>query len=312
MRVGYFGYFVKDRNTDDKYLVDLRRFFRDFAASADVEFKSQFRYGGESILLQLLDQATNTYLFVQSRDLELVKRIQRRNLSADDIGAIIGANNGIGFASYVVVGKNWISFACRVLSPRQTAFSHFVNSLFQALGLEFDFVLRTLQNELGREVAETFDKVGRINIQVNTDSPFLQYVADFFTGGDGEELVDVQELHVSIVPKRSRKSDLSETLNEVIDRVPDEGLESLTARARLEATDKMSDMYIYGAGAIRDFVFVDYESAVPNALRDKRRVNTKLKEKLEEFRADDEFEADATARGLGISWARAYGSRVDR
>ena len=312
MRVGYFGYFVIDRGTDQRYMVDLRKFFREFAASADVGFKSQFKYSGESLVLQLLDEPTNTYLFVQARDLELVKRIQRRNLSADDIRAIIGANNGIGFASYVVVGKNWVSFACRVLSPRHTAFSHFVNSLFQALDLNFDFVLRTLQDELGREVAGTFDKVGRINIQVNTRSPLLQYVADFFTGGDAEELVDVEELHISIVPKRSRKADLSETLNEVIDRVPDDGLESLTARARLEETDRMSDMYIYGAGAIRDFVFVDHEDEVPAALKVARQRNGKLREKLEEFRADDEFEADATARGLGISWPLAYGRRVDR
>ncbi|MGB9099599.1 hypothetical protein [Stenotrophomonas indicatrix] len=311
MRVGYFGYFVRDRETDERYLIDLRKFFREFAASTDVGFKSQFRYGGESLLLQLLDEDTNTYLFVQSRDLELVKRIQRKNLSADDISAIIGANNGIGFASYVVVGKHWVSFACRVLSPRHTAFSHFVNSLFQALTLEFDFVLRTFQSELGREVASQFDKVGRINIQVNTNSPLLQYVADFFTGGDAEELVDVQELHISIVPKRSRKADLSETLNEIIDRVPENGLESLTARARLEETDRMSDMYIYGAGAIRDFVFVDHESEVPAELSKAKRDNAKLKEKLEEFRADDEFQTDNTARSLGISWALAYGNRVD-
>src|SRR5687768_12038845 len=55
MRVGYFGYSVRSRQNDVKYLVDLRRFFRNFASSNDVAFKSRFRYGGEALLLQLLD-----------------------------------------------------------------------------------------------------------------------------------------------------------------------------------------------------------------------------------------------------------------
>lgn len=30
MRVGYFGYYVKHRESGDKYIVDLRNFMRDF------------------------------------------------------------------------------------------------------------------------------------------------------------------------------------------------------------------------------------------------------------------------------------------
>lgn len=312
MRVGYFGYFVKSRQTDEKSLVDLRRFFRGFAAENDVGFKSQFRYGGEALVLQLLDEATNTYLFVQSRDLELVKRIQRRNLSADDLGALLGANNGIGFASYVVIGKNWISFACRVLSPRQTAFAHFANELFQALGLNYDFVLRTLQTELAEDLVEQLEKVGKIQIQVNATSPLMQSIADLFTGGDGEELVDATEMQITIVPSRKRNASLGQTLNSIIENVPINGLESIKARAKLEETDRMSDMYIYGAGAIRDYVFVEHENEVPTALRVAWRANNELLLKLGEFRDEDEFEGDNSAAGLGLSWPRAYADRAVR
>lgn len=311
MRVGYFGYSVRSRQNDVKYLVDLRRFFRDFANSNDVAFKSRFRYGGEALLLQLLDEATNTYLFVQSRDLELVKRIQKRQLSADDLSNLLGASNSIGFASYVVIGKNWMSFACRVLSPRQTAFGNFVNELFQALNIPYDFTFRALQTELAANRVAQLDKVGRIKIEVNAASPLMQHVADFLTGGDGEEWVDAAELHVAIVPSRKKTATLGETLNEIVNRLPHDGLESIEARAKLDAADRMSDMYIYGAGAIRDYVVVEHEAQLPAALQAKRRANQQLIAKLEEYRNDDEFDTDTTASGLGISWARAYANRRD-
>lgn len=311
MRVGYFGYAVHSRQNDIKYLVDLRRFFRAFAASGDVAFKSRFRYGGESLVLQLLDEATNTYLFVQSRDLELVKRIQKRELSADDLGNLLGAGNSIGFASYVVVGKNWMSFACRVLSPRQTAFGNFVNELFQSLNIPYDFTFRALQTELAQDRVNQLDRVGRIKIEVNAASPLMKTVADFLTGGDGEELVNAAELHVSIVPIRKRNASLGETLNAIVERLPYDGLESIEARAKLDAADRMSDIYIYGAGAIRDYVSVEHERELPAALHEKRRRNQQLREKLEEYRDDDDFETNHTASDLGITWARAYANRVD-
>jgi hypothetical protein len=310
MRVGYFGYSVRSRVNDIRYLIDLRSFFRAFAASDDIAFKSRFRYGGESLLLQLLDEETNTYLFVQSRDLELIKRIQKRELSADDVSNLLGAGDSIGFASYIVIGKNWMSFACRVLSPRQTAFGNFVNELFQNLVIEYDFTFTALQSELAQNKVTQLERVGRIKIEVNASSTLMQSFADFLTGGDGEELVDASELHITIVPSRKRTSTLGETLNTIVERLPRDGLESIEARAKLDAADRMSDMYIYGSGAIRDHVDVKHEAELAAELRRKMRANQQFAAKLEEYRANDEYETGSTATHLGISWASAYPNRV--
>lgn len=310
MRVGYFGYYVRDLRTDQKYLIDLRAFFRDFANCPNVPFRSQFRWGGETLLLQLLDRDTNTYLFVQSRDLELVKRIRKLVHSADDISGVLGPNSSVGFASYVVIGKNWMSFACKVLSPRQTAFGNMVNELFQALNIRYSFGFTALQTELAPNQVQALNRVGRIDIALNQTSPVMQRVADLLTGGHGQRAVDAAEIRVSIVPRRSQDADLSRTLNDIVNELPVDGLESIAARAKLDAYDKMSDMFIYGSGAIRDLVVTDHENEIPAQMKRKKAANVPLNAKIREFRDDDDYETDRTAGELGISWARAYANRV--
>ncbi|WP_226426524.1 hypothetical protein [Xanthomonas sp. MWU16-30325] len=308
MRVGYFGYHVKSRVDNVEYLVDLRRFFRSFANS-DVAFKSQFKYGGETLLLQVLELESNTYLFVQSRDLELIKRIQKSNLSAQDISSMLGSGDGVGFASYVVVGDCWISFACRVLSPRHTAFGNMANELFQKFSINYDFIFTALQSELQPELVPRLEKVGKIDIEINASSPLWQRACDLFTGGDGQEIVDASELHVSFIPKRKKKASLGKALNEMINELPRDGLESIKARAKLEEKDRMSDMYIYGQGALRDYVFPQDELHVASELARARQSNNKFAELIGEFRDEQRFQS-SSATDLGINWSRASRSRL--
>ncbi|WP_181105609.1 hypothetical protein [Xanthomonas arboricola] len=303
MRVGYFGYHVKSRKDNAEYLVDLRRFFRSFAKS-DVAFKSQFKYGGETLLLQVLDEAAHTYLFVQSRDLELIKRIQRSNLSAQDISSLLVSGDGVGFASYVVVGDCWMSFACRVLSPRHTAFGNMANELFQKFLIDYDFVFTALQAELQPDLIPKLDKVGKIEIEINAGSGAFQRICDLFTGGSGEEVVDASEIHVSIVPKRKKRTSLGETLNDIVNKFPLDGVESIKARAKLEEQDRMSDMYIYGAGAVKDYVFPRDELHVSSELARARDANKKFAELIGDFKDEQKFESKS-ATDLGINWARA-------
>ena len=311
MRVGYFGYYVKHRQSGDKYIVDLRNFVRDFVTSEDVAFKQQFTYNAESLLLLPSSQGS-TYLFVQTRDLEIVKRVKRGEWDADDIRRVLRSDQTVGFASYVSLSPEWIGTACRVMSPRHTAFAHLVNSIFDKLQIPFDFILRSFHTQLPEDQVASLDRVGRVSVEINHSSPAMPRVWSALTGGDGTELNDIASMRIEVIPLRKRTADLKPNLQELVDSLPRNGLESLEARAKAEALDRMSDMYIYGAGAVRGFIDVDAESEIPEAMATSARDNADLQTAIQEFRDEPDLESGSNASSLGISWSSAYGRYVDR
>lgn len=310
MRVGYFGYFVKHRQSGDKHIVDLRNFVRDFVACDNITFKQKFTYNAENLLL--LPAQGSTYLFVQTRDLEIVKRVKRGEWNADDIRRVLRNDQSVGFASYVSLNAEWLGTACRVMSPRHTAFAHLMNSIFLELNIPFDFILRSFSTQLPENRVSSLDRVGRVSVEVNHSSPVLKQVWSALTGGDGEELNDVAAMRIEVIPMRKHTADLKPNLQELVDALPRHGLESLEARAKAEALDRMSDIYIYGPGALRSFIDCELESEVPDAMTTAARDSSELRKAIQEFRNEQDVSTNSTASGLGISWASAYGRYMDR
>lgn len=310
MRVGYFGYYVKHRQSGDKHIVDLRNFVRDFVACPDIAFKQQFTYNAENLLL--LPAQGSTYLFVQTRDLEIVKRVRRGVWDADDIRRVLRSDQSVGFASYVALNAEWLGTACRVMSPRHTAFANLINSIFDKLQIPFDFILRAFHTQLPEDEVSALDRVGRVSVEISHSSPAMPRVWSALTGGDGTELNDVAAMRIEVIPQRKRTADLKPSLQELVDSLPRNGLESLEARAKAEALDRMSDMYIYGAGALRSFVDVDADSQIPDAMASAARESAELREAIQEFRDEPDLDTGSNASSLGISWSSAYGSYVDR
>lgn len=309
MRVGYFGYYVKNRQTGDSHIVDLRNFVRDFVACEDINFKQKFTYNAENLLL--LPAEGSTYLFVQTRSLEIVKRVKRGEWDADDIRRVLANDQAVGFASYVSLNHEWLGTACRVMSPRHTAFSHLMNSIFEELQIPFHFILRAFHTALPEDEVASLERVGRVSVEINHSSPVVQQVWSALTGGDGTELNDVAAMKIEVIPLRKRSSDLKPNLQELVNSLPRHGLESLEARAKAEALDRMSDMYIYGTGALRSFIDSEIESQIPDAMATAARESSELREAIQEFRDEQDLDTNSNASGLGISWSSTYGHYVD-
>lgn len=179
------------------------------------------------------------------------------------------------------------------------------------LNIPFQVIYRAFQSSVDPDEVPQLDRVGLIRIEVNRTSPLMSSFIDLMTGGDGQEFVDATLLEIRVKPSRKRTSDLSGGLQSIVDRLPKNGLESLEARARFEAQDRMSDMYIYGTGAIRDFLDFEHENEVPAAMATAARRNRRFKASLEELRNDPALETNRTAGQLGISWARTHGGDND-
>ncbi len=259
----------------------------------------------------MLPAQGSTYLFVQTRDLEIVKRVKRGEWDADDIRRVLRGDQTVGFASYVSLNSEWLGTASRVMSPRHTAFAHLINSIFDKLQIPYDFILRSFHTQLPEDEVSSLDRVGRVSVEINHSSPAFPRVWSALTGGDGTELNDIAAMRIEVIPLRKRTADLKPNLQELVDSLPRDGLESLEARAKAEALDRMSDMYIYGAGALGSFIDVDAESQIPDAMASAARESAELREAIQEFRDEPDLESGTNASGLGISWSSAYGRYVD-
>jgi RexA-like intracellular sensor of abortive infection system len=308
MRLGYFGYYVTSTEEVESSLVDLRKFIRDFVESDDVAFKASMSFGGETLLLLPLDQ--NTYLFVQTREQELIKSVQRNEWSVDDIKNALDRDQSIGFASYVYVGKHWFAIACRILSPRQSAFAHLICKIFEKLNIPYRLVLRAFQSSVNEAEVEQLDRVGLIRIEINKYSPLMPTILDLISGGDGTEFMDATSLEIRLKPSRKKTSDLKGGLQAMLENLPKNGLAAFQARARFEAIDRMSDMHIYGSGAISDYLEIDDEDLAAISILKLAKANKKLKASLKDFRDDQLFETDSSASQLGISWASTHGANI--
>src|SRR5690242_12902305 len=122
MKVSYFGYVMRSHADLKDYFVDMTDFVKGFASWRNPRVKRGFVYNGEQLFL-LPAGTPSVFLFVQARDHEIIKKIEKSSaISVSDIHSALQHDESIGFASYVLFERGWFGIGCRVLSPRVTAF----------------------------------------------------------------------------------------------------------------------------------------------------------------------------------------------
>lgn len=300
MRVSYFGYYVRSMAQDAScYQVDLTELFSKFATWNNAHFKGRFSLHGE--FLYLLPLTAPVYLFVQTRDQELIKQIQRDTLTVADIATKLQANASIGFASYVLIEKNFIGFAARVLSPRVAAFGNFVNQLFDQLGFRYTFKLRTITYELPKDQINTLKSVGSFSVELLRNATTTQNVLNALGLTAVENIAELGEIEIKVKPA-SRKSNTKRAFQAVANSIPDGDIEGFEAKAKMETADRLSEYVIVGEGGVRDYIAQKNEIQIAENIVERSRNNTVLRRKIEEFSNDADFIADKTAADLGLDW----------
>ena len=97
MKVSYFGYYVRHNGTGDTYRVDLSGFLDGFASWKIPAIKRKLGYNGERLFF--VKWVPPVYMFIQARDSELIKTIQRTSESVAAIAALLKKDDSIGVAS---------------------------------------------------------------------------------------------------------------------------------------------------------------------------------------------------------------------
>lgn len=285
MRLAYYGYGFKHIQSSANHAVGLDQFLSAFCAYQNIEFKNSFSAGADKQFL--LRHGPGLYLFLQTRDDELIKKIETESLTVHEVVDDLGQTEHLGFASYVYVTGNMLAYASTAMAPKVKAFGDFINRIILALGVsDHVFVLWPFLKQITQQEALECNFIGRTSFEVSKDSTLVSAFAEFF-GASVEDFDDVGSIVVTIKPQGRR--DISIPVKQVIRQVPQTGLQKFTIRAKDDLHGALVDHYLTGKGAVYDEIDIRKENMLVERIADKIEANRDLREALREYEHSENY-----------------------
>lgn len=281
MRLSYYGYYLTHKINYGKHLVNLSEFILSFAECENANLKGRLVHNSENIYLQKL--AGNVCVFAMTRDAEKLKKIDTSNMSITELAHLLGQDERLGFASYIILKENFFGFASSSLSPKFDAFCSVINSLLSYTGNgAWDFCVRPLVHQATRDEAVKMNYIGKTTIEVRRENSLAQDILNVINAGSDSDELD--SLEITLKPKKGRS--IKPAVTHLLASTSDEGIEKLVMKAKNEANSAMLDLYVVGRGVISDNLGNHDESVISDIMECKIRDNENLREQLEIFKAD--------------------------
>lgn len=285
MRLNYFGYYIKDIESEKDYLYDLRPFLKAFCKINNAKFKNQFLYNGEHIYLFKVIE--DIYLFVITRSQEIIKRINTDNLKVNEIYDILDNNENLGFASYVYFGENFLAFAYTILAPKITGLSVFIDSVFKSMNLKYRFCVQALLHKATKDEALSFPIIGKTTIELSRENSLIQDIAEFISA-KGSDFSELNSIEIIIKPKR--KKNIKPFIKKFLKAIPEDDSSKMIVKAKKNIADQLIDLYIVGKGVVSDLINTKDERKIYDAILNKVKNNKLMLNKLQNFTKDERFE----------------------
>ncbi|KHV80548.1 hypothetical protein A7907_02970 [Acinetobacter baumannii] len=265
--------------------MDINDFIKSSTSNEALPFAKQNRHSGEN--LYLLPVLNGFYLFVQTKDREIIKRIEKKDdeIKAYEIQSLLSKDESLGFASYVYFHPTLrvFGFASRVLSPKFTAFQMYINNLLLMLKIQdISFLVHPLKTEITKTQAMTLPFIGTTRFLVRKDSNLGESFKEFFLGSTNPNDLEVIESFEIVIKPAPRKS-LTDTIKKTLISMEDEGIKGIILRGKQSLEDNVKDFYIHSAGALYDEIKNTEENKVFDEIKEKIENNAELKDKVKEY-----------------------------
>ncbi|MGP4958744.1 hypothetical protein, partial [Pseudomonas helleri] len=294
MKFNYFGYSFVDINTRGKrYFFDIRSVLRIFGKLENPIFKNGFKHIDEN--LYLFEASEDCYLFVMTRNEEIIKKIDTRTIGISELSKELAKDgSSLGFASLVMVHEKYFAIGTKTLSPKVDVFSRFINELIQSLGTSgYEFVPRAFTHKAKKEEIMDMEIIGRSTIEIpNTPKGPFSQLLEAMTG----EICDVSELEgieITFKPK-NRTSNIKGVVSATLNNLDD--ISKAVIKAKSEASSILKELYLTKDGHVFDFVSPNKDKndvETFSSLKEKTDENKILQEKVREFEDDKSFRSDA-------------------
>ena len=278
MRISYYGYYLRNKLTYDRHLVDLSKFVKSFARCTEPLIKGSIRENDEHLYLG--DLSGSLCVLAKTRDSEKFKRIDTSKMSMGEFNSVLGQDEKVGFASYVVVKEHFFGFASSSLSPKFDAFSYLVNAILSITGNgSWEFCVHPLIHQATRDEAVEMNFIGETTIEVKTDNTLAKHILNVLKAEDG--LSEVDSLTIKIKP--AKRKNIKPVIEKILDHTSDEGLTKLVMKAKNDLRSSLLDLYVVGKGVISDSLTDQDENSIAISIEEKIQKNEELKKRLQEF-----------------------------
>lgn len=228
------------------------------------------------------------FLFVKTRNNELIKTINSEEISYDDIYTRLQDDELLGFASYVIITDNYYGLASTFHGPTNNEWLDFLNQIVGVLdigGYEIESKPIMIQSTLD-EVAE-MPFVGRTVLEVDTtNSDIGKQLSRLLCLHDQDDIPEeLRSFEITIKPQmRQYINDSFSNMAENLQDGNNDGVLKLRAKAKEELGDRLSEYYIVSRGQLGDQIQNTNDDAeIIRNIEGSRDTNEILREKIGEF-----------------------------
>lgn len=286
MRLNYHAYYFQNMQTGRKVQLDIRPFLRAFSSLQSPEVRSCVEYNGET--LYLMHDVEDTFLLVQTRMNEIIRKIDTQNLTVDEITALLNDHEQVGFASYLHFGEGFFGIATTVLAPRIGAVDALISTLFNMLNInEWRFITHPLVHDISADSVKDLDFVSGTSIELAADLSIGEDLMGML-GFDQDEFQLFDGFEIKIKPRRNRN--IKEPISRFAEDKLDQGVGKMVMRAKREAGDLMTDLYLNESGSVFDTINKGNGHGIAAKISDKVENNDLVREKVAEIREINELD----------------------
>lgn len=241
MKVTYYKYWIEHKA--DRYLCDILPFLSAFCKVDNPKFKESFQDGEDHLFLYQMRQSV--FMFIITKDKELIKTISAESSKPEDIAAKLEQGEHIGFASYIYFDSQYyFGIVNTIHGPKAKRFVEFMNKLLHAVSLSScRFDCSPFADQADAQSAMKFGFKSGIRMSLKPTHPLFSALLSWAGSSD-----DVDSMVVEFRPRP--RVEMRSTFDNVLKKVSDPGLASLVVRAKAELEDHLSDFYIVGTGHV--------------------------------------------------------------
>ncbi|CAK3116174.1 RexA-like intracellular sensor of abortive infection system [Vibrio crassostreae] len=208
MKLRYFGYYLREFDSQETFLYNIKPIIDAFVSSNNIELKSSFKRGDEKLYLTKVAAQKNLYYFVRTSDDDIIKRVNEQSITVGEISDNLAANEKVAFASYVYICQEREVIACAsgMSCPRFDDLTDYINEMFRKVGLNnYEVNLSALTTTSSKKDLLEMEVVNSIYIDVAADRDISKYLCKKLTGSETGSLGN---LRITVEPSGSNMKDV--------------------------------------------------------------------------------------------------------
>ncbi|MGF1758403.1 hypothetical protein L4D76_10730 [Photobacterium sagamiensis] len=216
MKLRYFAYTVRQQDTQQKILYNLKLGFDAFCEYDNKSLKGDFKKGDEKLYLIKVTTHQNLFYFVRTSDDSFLKRIDLQNITIGELQDKLNVHEKVVHTSYVYIcpEREIIGFANGTGCPRPDSLQDYINLLFEKVGLDnFKVKLEALSESATKEELMKMDVVSSMFIDTSADRTLGRLVSGWLTGSDDEDFKG--KITITIKPESNNMKD---TFTKILNR----------------------------------------------------------------------------------------------